>query len=81
MYLELRVWSSINSSICSFDKLKKAFSELEIIAEHITSNATIVRLITIVPTSAVVRVVLIMLNTLLTGGSEIKLLCKVYKLS
>jgi preprotein translocase subunit SecF len=68
--------SSVNSSICILDKLKKAFSELEIIAEQIISATTTAMLINMVATSVVVSVVLIILNTVLTGGSEDKLLSK-----
>ena len=78
MYFAVRDSSSVISSICNLDKLKKAFSELEIIAEQIISATTTAMLIKMVATSVVVSVVLIILNTVLTGGSEDKLLSKLY---
>jgi hypothetical protein len=81
MYFEVRDSSSVNSSICNLDKLKKAFSELEMIAEQTISATTTAMLIKMVATSAVVSVILIILKTVLTGGSEVKLLSNLYLLS
>ena len=81
MYFAVRESSSVNSSICNLLKLKKAFSELEIMAEQAMRITTTAKLIKMVATSVVVRVVLIILNTVLTGGSEAKLLSKVYLLN
>ncbi len=77
MYFAVRDSSSVNSSICNLLKLKKAFSELEIMAEQAIRITTTAKLIKMVATSVVVRVVLIIFNTVSTGGSEAKLLSKV----
>jgi UDP-glucose 4-epimerase len=72
---------SVSSSICNLDKLKNAFSELDIIAELIINNTITPKQINTVTHSAGAKAVLNTANIKLTGGSDAKLLSKVLFLS
>lgn len=79
-YCAVRLSSSTNSSACCLLKLKKAFSELDMMAEQMTKKTTTPKQMSTVATSVADRLVLRILNTKVTGGSE-ETLSKIYYLS